>query len=107
MSAVQPAVTGNPPGFDPYDYGFQEDPYPDYQRVRDEDPLHHDENYGLWVLSRHADILAALRDEATYSNAMGVSLDKSAWGPHAHKTMSFLAMGTPPRPHALVSFSLG
>src|SRR3954447_25546801 len=95
MSAVQPAVTGNPPGFDPYDYGFQEDPYPVYQRLRDEDPLHHDENYDLWVLSRHADILAALRDEATYSNAMGVSLDKSAWGPHAHKTMSFLAMDAP------------
>src|SRR3954452_8925916 len=102
MNVTAPVATGNPLGFDPYDYGFQEDPYPVYARLRAEDPLHHDAHYDLWVLSRHADILAALRDESTSSNAMGVSLDKSAWGPHAHKTMSFLAMD-PPRHQRLRS----
>ena len=42
--------------FDPYDYAFQEDPYPVYARLRDEEPLHHNEQHDLWVLSRYADI---------------------------------------------------
>jgi len=91
-----------PVAFDPYDYGFQEDPYPVYARLRAEDPLHHNETYDLWALTRHADIAAALRDDTTYSSAMGVSLDKSAWGPDAHKVMSFLAMD-PPRQQRLRS----
>jgi cytochrome P450 len=80
---------------DPYDYAFQEDPYPTYAALREHAPLHHNSEHDFWALSRHADIAAALRDEATYSNAMGVSLDPSAWGPHAHRTMSFLAMDPP------------
>ena len=39
--------------------------------------------------------MAAFRDEATYSNCMGVSLDPAAWGPNAHYAMSFLAMDPP------------
>lgn len=81
--------------YDPYDYGVQEDPYPVYARLRAEDPFHHNESQGFWALSRHADVAAAFRDDATYSNAMGVSLDRSAWGPDAHRMMSFLAMDPP------------
>ncbi|MBB6626152.1 cytochrome P450 [Nocardioides sp. KIGAM211] len=88
--------------FDPYDYAFQDDPYPVYARLRDEDPLHHDEQHDLWVLSRHADIAAAVRDDDTYSNAMGVSLDASAWHKDAHRVMSFLALD-PPRQSRLRS----
>ncbi len=86
--------------FDPYDYAFQEDPYPTYRRCRDEDPLHHNEELDIWFLTRHADISHALRSEDVYSNAMGVSIDKSAWGPEAHKVMSFLGMD-PPRQQRL------
>ena len=96
-TTTEPPIT-----FDPYDYAFQEDPYPVYARLRAEDPLHHNEIHDFWVLSRHADVAAALRDDTTYSNAMGVSLDKSAWGPDAHKVMSFLAMD-PPRQQRLRS----
>ncbi len=78
--------------FDPFDYGFQEDPYPVYARCRAEDPLHHNETHDFWVLTRHADVNAAFRSEGIYSNAMGVSLEPSAWGPHAHRVMSFLGM---------------
>lgn len=78
--------------FDPYDYAFQEDPYPVYRRLRDEDPLHHSAEHDLWVLSRHADVRQALRDDGAYSNAMGVSIDPASWGPHAHRTMSFLGL---------------
>jgi cytochrome P450 len=81
--------------FDPYDYATQDDPYPLYQRLRDEDPLHHNEVHDFWVLSRHADVAAALRDDATYSNRMGVSLDASSWHPEAHRVMSFLALDAP------------
>ncbi|MCD4526005.1 cytochrome P450 [Nocardioides sp. cx-173] len=89
-------------GFDPFDYGFQEDPYPVYARCRAEDPLHHNEEHDFWVLTRHADVQQALRTEGVYSNAMGVSLEPSAWGPHAHKVMSFLGMD-PPRQQRLRS----
>ncbi|GEP40300.1 cytochrome P450 [Nocardioides psychrotolerans] len=81
--------------FDPYDYAFQDDPYPVYARLRAEDPLHHHEVDDLWVLSRHADIQHAIRTEGVYSNAMGVSLDASAWNKDAHRVMSFLAMDPP------------
>jgi cytochrome P450 len=94
--------TADPIVLDPYDYGFQEDPYPVYARLRAQEPLHHNEQHDFWVLSRHADVVAALKDDTTFSNAMGVSVDKSAWGPDAHKVMSFLAMD-PPRQQRLRS----
>ena len=78
--------------FDPFDYAFQEDPYPVYARCRAEEPLHHNTTHDFWVLTRHADVQRAFRSEDVYSNAMGVSLEPSAWGPHAHKVMSFLGM---------------
>ncbi|WP_183093347.1 cytochrome P450 [Nocardioides stalactiti] len=78
--------------FDPYDYHFHEDPYPTYQRLRDEDPVHHAVGDDIWVISRHADVFAALRDDETFSNRMGVSLDATAWSPDAHKVMSFLGL---------------
>lgn len=81
--------------FDPYDYALQDDPYPTYRRLRDEEPLHHNEEHDFWVLSRHADVHRALRTDGTFSSAMGVSLDESAWSPYAHQTMSFLAMDPP------------
>jgi cytochrome P450 len=95
-------TTTQPIAFDPYDYAFQEDPYPTYRRCRDEDPLHHNEDLDIWVLTRHADIQHALRVEGVYSNAMGVSIDRSAWGPDAHRVMSFLGMD-PPRQQRLRS----
>ncbi len=95
-------VDAGPIVFDPYDYAFQEDPYPVYRRCRDEDPLHHNAEHDFWVLTRHADVQHAVRTEGVYSNAMGVSIDKSAWGPDAHKVMSFLGMD-PPRQKRLRS----
>lgn len=81
--------------FDPYDYGFHEDPYPTYRRLREEAPLYHNPVLGFWALSRHVDVSAAFRDSKRLSNANGVSLDPSAYGPDAHKVMSFLAMDDP------------
>ncbi|WP_067464406.1 cytochrome P450 [Nocardia amamiensis] len=88
-AAVRPVT------FDPYDYAFHEDPYPTYRRLRLEAPLYHNPELDFWALSRHADVTAAFRDSARLSSANGVSLDPAAWGPHAHRVMSFLAMDDP------------
>jgi cytochrome P450 len=81
--------------FSPYDYEIQEDPYPAYARLRDEAPLYRNDGLDFWALSRHADVAAAFRDTEQFSNANGVSLDPSSWGPRATRTMSFLAMDPP------------
>jgi cytochrome P450 len=87
---------GNPElVLDPYDYDFHEDPYPYYQRLRDEAPLYHNEELGFWALSRHGDVHQGFRNSATLSNRDGVALDPISRGPHASKTMSFLAMDDP------------
>jgi cytochrome P450 len=80
---------------DPYNYDFHEDPYPYYKRLRDEAPLYHNSDLGFWALSRHQDVLAGFRNSTTLSNKFGVSLDPASRGPHASKTMSFLAMDDP------------
>ena len=95
-------VTRQPVELDPYDYAFQEDPYPVYAWLREHEPLHHNPDLDLWALSRHADIADALRTEGTYSNSYGVAIEKSAWGPEAHRVMSILGMD-PPRQKRLRS----
>jgi cytochrome P450 len=89
---VTAATTDVPLVFDPYDYEFHEDPYPLYARLRDEAPVFRADADDLWVISRHADVFDVLRDDVAFSNRMGVSLDASAWSPHAHQVMSFLAL---------------
>ncbi len=97
---MHPAVS-----FSPYDYQVQDDPYPVYARLRDEAPLYRNEELDFWALSRHEDVTAAFRDTEQFSNVNGVSLDPSAWGSRATRTMSFLAMDPPrhTRMRALVS----
>ncbi|WP_433519224.1 cytochrome P450 [Nonomuraea sp. CA-143628] len=81
--------------YSPYDYAIHEDPYPAYRWLRDQAPLYRNDELDFWAISRHADVSAAFRDHARYSSVNGVSLDPSAWGPAAHRTMSFLAMDPP------------
>lgn len=88
-------TTSEPVVYDPYAYEIHEDPYPVYARLREEAPLYHNAELGFWALSRHADVMEGFRDYERFSNAQGVSLDPAASGPHAHRTMSFLAMDPP------------
>ncbi|WP_159989408.1 MULTISPECIES: cytochrome P450, partial [Nocardia] len=88
-------VVVGPLVFDPYDYGFHEDPYPVYRRLREEAPLYHNADVGFWALSRYVDVVGGFRDCVGLSSANGVSLDPAAWGPDAHRVMSFLAMDDP------------
>ncbi len=91
--------------YSPYDYEIHEDPYPTYARLRAEAPVYRNEEQGFWALSRHADVVRGFRETTKLSNANGVSLEPAASGPHAYKTMSFLAMDPPrhDRMRALVS----
>lgn len=53
--------------FDPDCPGYVRDPYPVYQWLRENDPVHRTKN-GCWVLSRYEDIEAALKNPV-FSNA--------------------------------------
>ena len=53
-------------------------PWSMYADLRDRDPVHHvDRDHGrdYFVLSRHADVLAAAVDTATYSSAQGLTVE--------------------------------
>ena len=86
--------------YSPYAYETHEDPYPTYARLRAEAPVYRNDELDFWALSRHADVSAAFRDATRLSSANGVSIEPSATGPQAARTMSFLAMD-PPR-HGLL-----
>lgn len=52
-----------------------DDPYPVYRRLRDEAPLYHDEERGIWAFSRFDDVHRVARDWETYSSREGNDLD--------------------------------
>lgn len=87
--------TTNDVNYDPYDYAFHEDPYPVYAALREHAPLYRSEAHDFWALSRHEDVLWGFKNSDDLSSAHGVTLDKAATGPDAHRTMSFLAMDEP------------
>ena len=46
------------------------DPYPYYGRIRDEDPVHWNETYELWVVTRHDDLVWLTRHHELFSSAV-------------------------------------
>ncbi|GLZ52168.1 cytochrome P450 [Actinomycetospora sp. NBRC 106378] len=46
--------------FNPFDPAFRADPYPQYRALREHAPVHR--AFGMWVLTRHADVTVVLRD---------------------------------------------
>ena len=83
-----------PVDFNPYSYDIHEDPFPTYQQLRAHAPVYRNEALGFWALSRYDDVLAAFKDPLTFSNAQGVSLERSSMG-DASVVASFLAMDPP------------
>ncbi len=53
--------------FNPFDPEFRLNPYPFYHRLRATDPVHWSDIAGRWVLTRHADCVAVLRDATRFS----------------------------------------
>jgi cytochrome P450 len=61
MTDRQHKTPGAGLAFDPADPAFVANPYPRYAELREADQLHQSRE-GMWVLTRHADVLASLRD---------------------------------------------
>jgi cytochrome P450 len=72
---------GSDPDFDPFDPRCFDDPYPAYRILRDERPVYRREIANpriwphYWMLSRAADVDAALLDWRTFSSARGTLID--------------------------------
>jgi cytochrome P450 len=61
--------------YDPYDFEIDEDPYPIWKRMRDEQPLYYNEKYDFYALSRYEDVEACSKDWRRYSSAKGTILE--------------------------------
>ncbi len=89
-----PAV--DTPVFDPFSPVYFDDPYELYRRIRDEAPVHHNDTYGFWVLSRFADVEAAHKDWHTFSSSHGVDLYTLSLSPTEVDSYRSLIMMDPP-----------
>lgn len=49
------------------------DPFAMYRSLRDHDPVHHVVDGDYWVLTRHVDVFASVRDTETFSSAQGLT----------------------------------
>jgi len=65
MTSTTPVV------FDPQSIEFFDDPFPVYERLREEAPVYHNEEYGFWALSRYQDVLDASLNWQVFSSAHG------------------------------------
>ena len=71
---------GSPVRFQLADADTWPDPWPMYKALRDSDPVHHvvpadQPDHDYWVLSRHADVWEAARDNETFSSAQGLTVN--------------------------------
>lgn len=58
-----PASIAPPVTDDPFDFARHADPYPGYRRVRETNPIYWSGLLRAWVLTRYADVKAALTDQ--------------------------------------------
>jgi len=61
--------------YDPYDFDIDADPYPVWQRMRDEAPLYYNEKHDFFALSRFEDVRACSTDWKTYISGKGSVLE--------------------------------
>jgi cytochrome P450 len=65
-----------PLAYDPYDYATFCDPYPIFARLRQEAPVFYNEPLDFWLLTRHADVLAAHNDFQRFSSTAGPTIER-------------------------------
>ena len=56
-----------------------QDPYRYYGQIRDEDPVHWNELYELWVITRHDDLVWLARNHEQFSNSVYVNDPRPAY----------------------------
>lgn len=61
--------------YDPYREDIWRDPYPTFQRMRDEAPIYYNEQYDFYAASRFDDVKRALLDTETFSSSRGNILE--------------------------------
>lgn len=66
-----------PVTFDPLSPEQLVNPYPTYQRLREEAPIFYAEQFDMWIVSRYEDVVAVVKDHETFSsqNAVRSSLE--------------------------------
>ncbi len=69
-------TTTNDLYYDPYDFGIDTDPYPVWQRMRDQAPLYYNQKYDFYAFSRFADVERGLVDWRTYTSCKGSVLEQ-------------------------------
>jgi cytochrome P450 len=69
-----------PVRFNPFSAEFRRDPYPLYQRLRDQQPVHR--TLGMWVLTRHVDVQNVLRDRTFSAGLIPQLVSRQAGGLH-------------------------
>ncbi|MEJ5254999.1 MAG: cytochrome P450 [Acidimicrobiales bacterium] len=74
MAGAQP-TTATPIDFNPYSHEVHDDPFPFYERLREEAPVYENHQLGFYALSRYDDVLAALHDHETFCNRHGITLE--------------------------------
>ena len=89
MSTTKPLVPDGPAhpadptaaelGYDPWDPAFVADPYPALARLRQSAPVIYDERTRQWLVSRHADVNALLRDRRLGRSYLHVA-SHADWG---------------------------
>jgi 4-methoxybenzoate monooxygenase (O-demethylating) len=80
---------------DPYSDEFVAEPWDDLALIRDAGPAVWLDRYGVWAIARHDDVMAALRDDETYSSSHGVGLADLAVG-EPWRRPSILVEADPP-----------
>src|SRR5215510_1777077 len=81
-------------GLDPFLPEYRTDPYPLYHKLRELDPVHRGPA-GAWVLTRHADATAVLRDPRFSSNPSHLRGERPQVGPRRVDTKVLLFLDPP------------
>src|SRR5690606_26049600 len=61
--------------YNPFNREIVHNPFPVYKRLRDEAPVYHNPEIGVWALARYEDVIAAHLDTDTLSSAHGVTIE--------------------------------
>ena len=96
--SAQAPSAGAPPAdvaifFDPLSFAAYDNPYELYKNLRDNAPVYFSERRNLYVISRHEDVHAALKNDAQLVNSLGNDMD----GTHDSYGLGNLVAQDPPR----------
>lgn len=84
--------------FDPLAAEQREDPFEILALARREQPVFYSPDHDLWVVTRHDDVLAVLKDHRSFSSSGAL---KSAAAPFPPEVLQILAEGEPVMPYII------